>query len=187
MRDEEGEIVLGLGAGVEMRVKRDDIATQKAIKASLMIPKLDEVLGEADFRDLMAYLLTEPPLMGVYNEHASPVKRTRAEIDAVLADAPPVGELKPLKLLLVSGKKDHGIGEHDYPRWRMAWSRLFSLAENVSVDLAEDWPSAEQWQSADVAVFNRRGNWNEVMAEQFACFPCSWWRCHFHPLVARWR
>ncbi len=170
MREEAGAVVLGLGAGVELRVKREDIATQKAIKASLMIPKLDEVLGESDFRDLMAYLLTEPPLMGIYNEHSPVVKRSRAEIDAVLTGTVQVGELKPLKLLLVSGKKDHGIGEHDYPRWRQTWARLFSLAIQVKVDLADEWPSDDQWQRADAVVFNRRGNWDEAKAKQFDAF-----------------
>ncbi len=170
MRDDAGEVVLGLGAGVEMRVKREDIATQKALKTSLMIPQLDDVLGAEAFRDLMAFLLTEPPVMQIYNEAAPPVKRTRAEIDAVLAGAVPLLDVKPLRLLLVSGKKDHGIGEHDYPRWRMVWSRLFTLAENVSIDLAEDWPSAEQWQSADAVVFNRRGNWDEAKAKDLDAF-----------------
>jgi putative heme-binding domain-containing protein len=170
MREDAGQIVLGIGAGVELRVKPEEIASQKALKTSLMMPKLDEVLGESDFRDLMAYLLTEPPVMRVYNEHAPVVKRSRAEIDAALAGAVPLGELKPMKLLLVSGKKDHGIGEHDYPRWRQAWARLFSLADQVSVDLADEWPSDEQWQSADAVVFNRRGNWDDAKAKQFDAF-----------------
>ncbi len=170
MRDDAGEVVLGLGAGVEMRMKRDEIATQKALKASLMIPNLDELLGESDFRDLMAYLLTEPPLMQVYNEHSAPVKRTRAEIDAVMANAALLDEVKALKIILVSGKKDHGTGEHDYPRWRQTWARLFSLSEKVSIELADDWPSEEQWQTADAVVFNRRGTWDEMKAREFDAF-----------------
>jgi len=172
LRDDGTEVILGLGAGVEMRVKRDDIAEQKALKASLMIPKLDAVLGAADFRDLMAYLLTEPPLMGSYSTaEPMPAKRTRAEIDGVLVGAPnPPLAMRPLHVVLVSGKKDHGLGEHDYPRWRQVWSRLFTLAEKTSISLAEDWPSAEQWQQADAVVFFRKGDWSAERAQDFDAF-----------------
>jgi putative heme-binding domain-containing protein len=167
---EEGRVVLGIGAGAEITVMKDDIVAQEASKASLMPAQLDQVLGEHDLRDLMTYLLTEPPVMQVYNEAAKPPQRTRAEIDAVLAGAEYDEPLKPLKLLLVSGKKDHGVGEHDYPRWRTVWSRLFTLAAGVSLDLAEEWPSAEQWRSADAVVFFRKGDWSEERAKDFDGF-----------------
>ncbi|HCN31145.1 MAG TPA: heme-binding protein [Verrucomicrobiales bacterium] len=172
MRDEGGEVVLGLGAGVEVRVKRDDIASQKALKTSLMIPQMDQVLGETDFRDLMAFLLTEPPLMKIYSKAEKvPPARSKSEIAKILAGAPnPPPATKPLHLLLVSGKKDHGLGEHDYPRWRQVWSRLFTLAEKTSVTLADEWPSDEQWRSADAVVFYRKGDWSPAQAQQFDTF-----------------
>ncbi len=171
LRDEpDGRMVLGMGAGAELAVAKDEIASREPSKASLMPAGFDQVLGERDLRDLMAYLLTEPPVMQVYHEAAKPPVRSRAEIDAVLAGAPPAVEARPLKLLLVSGKKDHGMGEHDYPRWRMVWSRLFTLAAGTSVDLAEEWPSAAQWQAADAVVFFRRGDWSDERAKDFDAF-----------------
>lgn len=172
MRDEGDAVVLGLGAGVEVRVKRADIASQKAIKASLMIPKIDEVLGETDFRDLMAFLLTEPPLMKMYSKAEKvPPARSQAEIAKILAGAPkPPLPTRPLHLVLVSGKKDHGLGEHDYPRWRQVWSRLFTLAEKTTITLADKWPSDDQWRSADAIVFYRKGDWSAHQAEQFDAF-----------------
>jgi putative heme-binding domain-containing protein len=172
MRDDGEQVVLGLGAGLEMHVKREDIAEQKALKASLMIPKINEVLGEADFRDLMAYILTEPPLMKIYSKAEKvPAARKEAEIAKILAGAPnPPLATRPLNLVLVSGKKDHGLGEHDYPRWREVWSRLFTLAEKTMMSLAETWPSAEQWKSADAVVFYRRGDWSPRQEEEFDAF-----------------
>jgi putative heme-binding domain-containing protein len=171
LRSEGDEVVLGVGAGVEVRVKKGDIVSQTPLKTSIMLPALDDVLGKTDFRDLMAYLLTEPPLMGVYADGERPAKRTRAEIDAVLAGAPsPALPTRELKIVFVSGKKDHGKGEHDYPRWREVWSRLFTLADKVSLDLADEWPSAEQWKTADTVVFFRRGDWSDSRALDFDAF-----------------
>ena len=83
-----GRIVLGLGAGAELDVAADDIVSKKPLLASIMPAKLDEALGERDFRDLMAFLLTEPPLMGVYAPKGQPGRRSRAEVAAAMAGAP---------------------------------------------------------------------------------------------------
>ena len=172
LRDEGGDVVLGIAAGAEVRVKREEIASRTPLKISLMIPALDDVLGERDFRDLMAYLLTEPPLMGVYAKaEPMPRTRTRGEIDAVLAGAPtPPAAIRPLKVMLVAGKKDHGVGEHDYPRWLQVWSRLFTLADQTTLALADEWPTSDQWQHADAVVFFRRGDWSEARAQDFDAF-----------------
>ncbi len=171
LRSEDDEVVLGLGAGAEIRVPKADVVSQTPLKTSIMPPALDDVLGAGDYRDLMAYLLTESPLMGVYADGERPAKRTRAELDAVLAGAPsPRLPTRELKIVFVAGKKDHGKGEHDYPRWREVWSRLFTLAEKVSLELAEEWPDAAQWQRADAVVFYRRGDWSEARARDFDAF-----------------
>jgi putative heme-binding domain-containing protein len=172
MRDEAGEVVLGLGAGVEVRVQRADIAAQKALKTSLMIPQIDQVLGEADFRDLMAYLLIEPPLMGSYSKaEPMPKKRSAEDIAKLTAATPnPPAAIRPIHLVLVSGKKDHGLGEHDYPRWRQVWSRLLSLAAQTTLSLADEWPSAEQWSKADAVVFYRKGDWSAQRAKDLDAF-----------------
>jgi hypothetical protein len=56
-----------------------------------------------------------------------PPPRTRAEVEAVLAKAPPApsaSELRPLNIVLLADEKDHGLNEHDYPLWQMRWNAL---------------------------------------------------------------
>jgi type 1 glutamine amidotransferase len=66
-----------------------------------------------------------------------------------------------LRILLVYGRKDHGPGEHDYPLWAERWSRLLSLAENVSVATHNGWPTTEQFANFDVIVFySNNPEWN---------------------------
>ncbi len=167
----DGSVVLGIGAGAEIRVAKMDIVSSSALKTSLMPAKLHEALGPQDFRDLMAFLLTEPPLMGVYAKGTPPPRRTPAEIRDVLAGAPvPPAATRPLKVLLVSGPKDHGIGEHDYPRWRETWGRLFTLADKTEISLAFDWPTPSQWASADAVMFFRKGDWSADRARDFDAF-----------------
>lgn len=169
--DDDGHIILGVGPGAELRLPKGEIASSTALKTSLMPARLDEALGPRDFRDLMAYLLTDPPLMGVYADGPRPPKRSPEEIATVLEGAPdPPEAVRPLKILLVSGPKDHGVGAHDYPRWRETWARLFSLADKASIDLAFDWPSAAQWAAADAVVFYRKGDWSAERARDFDAF-----------------
>ena len=75
--------------------------------------------------------------------HAStrPKPRPAAEVQAVLAGATPLPEkLRPLRVVLVAGKKDHGKGEHDYPAWQKAWASLFGGAAKVEVATGWEWP-----------------------------------------------
>jgi hypothetical protein len=67
--------------------------------------------------------------------------------------------------LLVADEKDHGIDEHDYPRWLDRWSRLLALADQVTVVTNFGFPSAEQLAAADVTVFySRNSGWNAQAA-----------------------
>ena len=167
----DDSVVLGIGAGAELRVAKANIVSSRAIKSSLMPAKLNEALGPQDFRDLMAFLLTDPPLMGVYAPGTRPPPRTPAEVRDVLAGAPERSiALRPLKVLLISGPKDHGPGEHDYPRWRETWGRLFTLAEKTELSLAFDWPTPAQWASADAVMFFRKGDWSAERAKDLDAF-----------------
>ena len=69
------------------------------------------------------------------------------------------GVLRHLNILLVAGPKDHGPGEHDYPRWQKEWAPLMSKAENVSITTAFGWPKAEDWNGVDLAVFYLKTKW----------------------------
>jgi hypothetical protein len=164
---------IGIGPDASMTVGKAEIVTSKPVAASLMPAGLDKLLDREELRDLMTYLLTTRPVMRDYATlprdgvgHA-PHPRTRAELDAVLAGAPaPPRPVGPIKVTLVAGPKDHGFGEHDYPRWQQVWSRLLSLAPNVVVSTAWDWPSPRQWEDSDVLVFFKRGNWTDQRSRQ---------------------
>lgn len=93
-------------------------------------------------------------------EQDQPPVRKRAEIEAVLAEAPkPDKAPRSLHILLVAGPKDHGKGEHDYPRWQKAWSELLKKAENVTIDTAWKWPTPEQLKSTDLMVCYFKSPW----------------------------
>ena len=111
-----------------------------------------------------------------------PVLRSRAEIEAVLAQAPPAppaSGLRPLEIVLVADEKDHGLNEHDYPLWQKRWKVLLGGKEGedaemqvnlygppapgdpkvllagtpkVKVTTAWQWPSREQLRGADLIV-----------------------------------
>lgn len=113
-----------------------------------------------------------------------PESRLRKEIENVLIKAPKQADgdnLRELIIVLVADKKDHGTNEHDYPLWQKRWSLLLggkqtadsetqvnlygppspgaggkfcTGAKGVKVVQALQWPTEEQWKSADlVAVF----------------------------------
>jgi putative heme-binding domain-containing protein len=147
-------LVVGDSAGKEISVPRDQVAAQTPSPVSVMPQDMDKTLGPERMRDLMTFLLTEPLQPAPLERPGAPPPRSRAEIEAVLkAGSPPTGAKKRLHVVLVAGPKDHGPGEHDYPLWQRRWLNLLSLAENVRVSEAHGWPSAGQWDTADVVVF----------------------------------
>jgi putative heme-binding domain-containing protein len=169
----DGSVRIGIGPGASMTVKKTQIIAAKPVATSLMPTGLDQTLNAVELRDLMTFLLTAPPVMRDYAslprdeiDHA-PHPRIRAELDAVLAGAPePPLAINPIRVTLVAGQKDHGFGEHDYPRWQQVWSRLLSLAEDLEVSTAWQWPSPRQWENSDVLVFFKRGNWDAQRSQQ---------------------
>src|SRR5437773_364727 len=63
------------------------------------------------------------PPTAMPRDHAGPRPKPRnaAEVNAVLAGGPnPPLPTRPVRIVLVAGKKDHGKGEHDYPAWQKA-------------------------------------------------------------------
>src|SRR5581483_11693925 len=100
-----------------------------------------------------------------------PAPRTAAEVEAVLAGAPAApGKRRPLRIVLVAGKKDHGKGEHDYPAWQKAWAALFGLAKKVEVVTAWEWPADEEFQKADAMIFYQHGDWTPQRAAAIDAF-----------------
>ncbi len=64
-----------------------------------------------------------------------------------------------IRVTLVAGQKDHGFGEHDYPRWQQVWGRLLSLAEDLEVSPPGSGHRRANGRISDVLVFFKRGNW----------------------------
>jgi len=101
-----------------------------------------------------------------YAQMAPPPPRPMADVEALVAGSSDndVEIAVPLRLLLVAGPKDHGLGEHDYPAWQKVWSRLLAEAPNTTVKTAWEFPTQEEADGADVMVFYQRGRWNEERA-----------------------
>jgi type 1 glutamine amidotransferase len=94
-------------------------------------------------------------------KNVAPPPRSRQEVEAILQKAPKSDRpLKPLSILLIAGPKDHGPGEHDYPRWQKEWAPLMSKADNVKITTAFPWPKPEQWDGVDLAVFFLKTKWD---------------------------
>ncbi len=162
--------------GVETEVPRASVEEMRPAQLSLMPEGLPKAIGPAGIRDLMTFLLlAEPGVLepAPIEQPGAPPPRTRAEVGELLRDAKPVDveTLKPLNIVLVSGPKDHGPGEHDYPAWQSRWTQLLTRSPLVTVDKADPWPSAEQWKTADVVVmFSANPAWTPERAKELDAF-----------------
>jgi type 1 glutamine amidotransferase len=132
-----------------------------AIKAiTLLLPLLLVAPAGADGPHMPHYASTPPP----------PPLRTRTEVQAVLAGGPADIKTRPIRLILVAGKKDHGLGEHDYPAWQKVWKELLGMAKDAHVATADEWPTAAQFQDVNVLVFYQHGAWNPQRAKDIDAF-----------------
>lgn len=101
-----------------------------------------------------------------------PPPRTRAEVQATLQGADEKAHTRPIQVVLVAGRKDHGPGEHDYPAWQKAWAKLLARAQQARVTTAWETPSARDFETADVMVVFKHTAWpkglNEAVDAYFA-------------------
>lgn len=150
---------------------RNEIEELKPTSLSIMPEGIVEKLEPQQWNDLLAFLLQRPPHMPINGQTTPPRLRRRDEVQFALrpsqdSNAPTLSvsksaeAIKPLEILLVAGKKDHGPGEHDYPAWLQMWSNLMSASEAVTIRTAMEWPTDEQIQAADTIVFFQRGQWS---------------------------
>ncbi len=164
----ETKLVLALPANAQRDVPRAMVKRIEPMKTSLMTAGLGDHLTKEQIEDLLTFLLVNPleaaPI--TRTDPPIPAPRRMAEIIDVLGSAPRAPrEPAPLRILLCSGPKDHGVDEHDYPLWLDRWSRLLALAENVTVRTSVGFPTAEQLAAADVAVlYNANPDWNAEKA-----------------------
>jgi type 1 glutamine amidotransferase len=152
-------------------LSRDDVELMTPAPTSIMPEGLPKQLGPEKMKDLLTFLLTEPPRMPDYGKEKPPAPRSTREVKAVLAGAPdPPAKTRPLHVVLLAGKKDHGPGEHDYPAWLETWEKLLGLASDLEVSTAMDWPSPESLKTADVLVFYQQGKWTPERARDIDTF-----------------
>jgi putative heme-binding domain-containing protein len=162
------KLVLGLPAGAQIEVPRARVAGVEPMKTSLMPAGLQAVLSPEQIEDLLTFLLVSPlepaPITRV--DPPTPPARRMKEVIEVLGGPPQAPQNpRPLKILLCSGPKDHGVDEHDYPLWLDRWSRLLALGEKVTVETSTGFPNAAQLAVADVAVFyNANPGWSPEKA-----------------------
>ncbi|MPY91089.1 MAG: c-type cytochrome [Luteitalea sp.] len=149
-------VVVRDAAGKQTTVPRSGVRHIDPRSASLMPSGLDKMLGETKMKDLMTYLLT--PLEPAKIELPFlPPMRNASEVTAVLKNsgvgASQARPSKLLRVLWVSGPKDHGPDEHDYPLQQERWTELLSSAANVRITPVEGWPEPGRLDAADVVVF----------------------------------
>jgi type 1 glutamine amidotransferase len=134
---------------------------------------------------------------GVTSAKAPPPPRDRAEVEAVLAKAVRPSVIFSKKIILLADVKDHGENEHDYPLWQKRWALLlggknvgdsnetqvnlfgpavgdyneFAASRSCAqVETAWEWPSEEQFKTADVIVAYCYLNWNPQRLKQVEQF-----------------
>jgi putative heme-binding domain-containing protein len=175
VRNEGNRLRIGNDKGEEIVVPRTEVEEMKPQAVSIMPQGLTKVLGPERMRDLLTFLLTAPPAPAPIHRDDAPPPRKAAEVDAVLkagaSPAEPAPPDRPLRIVLVSGAKDHGIDEHDYPLWLERWSSLLGWAEGITVANATDWPDPAELARADVMVwYSANVQWTAEKARELDAF-----------------
>jgi putative heme-binding domain-containing protein len=153
------------------RIAQDDVEEMAPSTKSIMPEGVVEKLSREAVRDLLTFLLMEPPHLSLEGAAAPPPPRSRQELRALLAGAPnPPSPTRRIKVILVAGPKDHGPAEHDYPAWQKAWVELLSAGEPIEVASAWEWPTKADLDSADVIVFYQQGAWTPQRAGDIDAF-----------------
>ncbi|MDB6029339.1 MAG: hypothetical protein JWM68_5562 [Verrucomicrobiales bacterium] len=154
-------------------IKKSQVASMKPSTISLMPEGLLEAFSEAQRKDLLTFLLTQPLLPAPIGIAGEPPPRQRAELDAILKQKNPLSSVfkDPMRIVLCSGPKDHGPDEHDYPLWQKRWTTLLGLADKVVVEATDKWPSPEQFSAANVIVFySNNPDWTPAKAKELDAF-----------------
>jgi putative heme-binding domain-containing protein len=148
--------------GKETALPRASIDSVRPTELSLMPTGLLDGKRETQVRDLLTFLLWEPPQRSkeVLARLASQDRGERAEPG------------KELRVVLVASKQDHGAGQHDYPNWQTNWSRLLSNpARRTVAETAWEWPTAAQFDAASVVAFYYwNHNWSTSRLAQLDAF-----------------
>lgn len=167
----DGKLALGDGTGKQTTLDGSSIEALTPAPVSTMPAGLDKALSPDQLRDLLTFLLTEPLTATELERPGAPPPRRRAEIEAVLKESNPPERRKQLHIVLSAGPKDHGPGEHDYPLWQRRWVNLLSMAENVRVSTVSGWPTAKQFETADVIIlYSNNPGWTAARAGELDAY-----------------
>jgi len=165
LEERQGILRVISAAGAVEEIPSHRVRTTRPSPQSLMPEGLWTAMNESEQRDLMTFLLHVPlepyPAAPEIQGHERPPPRARAAVESFVgAGTLPAADTNtpaaPLRIVLCASAKDPGHGApgfHDYPLWRERWSRLLDLADGVTVETADRWPSEEQWQAAQIVAF----------------------------------
>lgn len=172
VRREGNNVIVGDSSGQEHSVPADDVESISPMSVSIMPEGIDKILNAEKLRDLMTFLLTEPLSPAPIERPGAPPPRSRSDVETVLKGTQPKPPTdRRLHIVLCSGPKDHGPGEHDYPLWQRRWVKLFDLADNVFISEADGWPSKEQLADAHLIVFySNNPGWSAARADELDGF-----------------
>jgi putative heme-binding domain-containing protein len=138
--------------GKEYLIGQKEIMSLKPSGVSLMPTGLLEGLPENDIRSLLTFLTTAPP--------------TREGSESIVREDVKFVVRRPLNIVFVASKHDHGPGQHDYPAWQKEWMQRFGNKPDLKLSTAWEWPQLSQWETANVIVFYF---WNHTWSnEQYA-------------------
>jgi len=171
--DGADQLTFADASGQTVRVAKKQVRSIKPATLSLMPEGLWAALTAEQQKDLMTYLLTTPLDPAPIEAANPPPLRQRREISGLLAAVHRQSAIgnRQFQIVLCAGPKDHGPGEHDYPLWQKRWEKLLALADGVNVGTAMNWPSAEQFKTADViAFYSNNPGWNAERAKELDSF-----------------
>ncbi|WP_422931305.1 ThuA domain-containing protein [Singulisphaera sp. PoT] len=173
IRREGTMLHVGDARGGHSSIAREEVEELKPLTTSLMPEGLPTLLGHERMKDLLAFLLQPALEPSPIRRPGAPPPRSLGEIPSPAAEATGRGKkaVRPLHVVLVSGPKDHGIDEHDYPQWQERWGTLLGLAEGVTVRKAMGWPSADDLAHADVLVwYSANPEWSQAKGKELDGF-----------------
>lgn len=188
-QNENSLTVLGVD-GKETVVPRKNLKELHASSVSLMPSGLLDGVKESQIRDLLTFLTSEPPQRTRDEvEHVlSAAPLAQASEPASSGGIPAAGlinaglgspansqagkpALRPLKIVWVASKQDHGPGQHDYPTAQKMWISLLNKSQNIAATNAWEWPTEKQFNEADVLVFYFwNHDWSEARLKQLDDF-----------------
>src|SRR4029079_2918108 len=98
VRTDKERLIVSDQQGKETVLTREDIEEIHASDKSIMPEGIPKMLGPARLRDLLGFLLVEPPRMPVYGELTPPPSRTLHEVESILAGSSTLAAKRPLHI-----------------------------------------------------------------------------------------